>query len=68
MLTLSLDYDILIDICILTIIIRKVTILFPQFILLEKVGKTLAINKDVDLPAILKEGSEAGIEININIL
>ena len=27
-----------------------------------------ASNKDVDLPAILKEGSEAGIDMNINIM
>ncbi len=40
----------------------------PAKHLLEKVGKTLAINKDVDLPAILKEGSQAGIDININIM
>ena len=40
----------------------------PAEHLLEKVGKTLALKKGVDLPAILREGKEAGIDITINIM
>ena len=36
--------------------------------LLKEVGKTLAIQKGVDLPAILKEGKESGLFININVM
>ena len=40
----------------------------PAEHLLEKVGKTLALQKGVDLPAILREGKEAGIDLTINIM
>lgn len=40
----------------------------PAKHLLEKVGKTLALQKGVDLPAILREGKEAGIDLTINIM
>ena len=40
----------------------------PAEHLLEKVGKTLALQKGVDLPAILKEGKQAGIDLTINIM
>jgi len=40
----------------------------PTEHLLEKVGKTLALQEGVDLPAILKEGKEAGIDLTINIM
>ena len=36
--------------------------------LLKEVGKTLAVQKGVDLPAILREGKEAGIDIVINVM
>ena len=40
----------------------------PAKHLLEKVGKTLALQEGVDLPAILREGKEAGIDLTINIM
>ena len=40
----------------------------PTEHLLEKVGKTLAVQQGVDLPAILREAKEAGLEVTINIM
>jgi len=40
----------------------------PAEHLLEKVGKTLALQKGVDLPSILREGKEAGMDLTINIM
>ena len=36
--------------------------------LLKQVGKTLAVQDGVDLPAILKEGKEAGLIVNVNVM
>ena len=40
----------------------------PSNKLLKQVGKTLAVQKGVDLPAILKEGKEAGLIVNVNVM
>ena len=40
----------------------------PSTRLLEEVGKTLAVQKDVDLPAILKEGKDAGLTVSVNVM
>jgi len=40
----------------------------PAAHLLKKVGKTLALQEGVDLPKILSEGKEAGINLTINIM
>jgi len=40
----------------------------PAEHLLKAVGKTLALKEGVDLPAILKEGKEAGLNLTINIM
>ena len=40
----------------------------PSVRLLHDIGKTLATNKDVDLPAILSEGKEAGLYVSVNVM
>ena len=40
----------------------------PSVRLLHDVGKTLAVNKEVDLPAILREGKEAGLVVSVNVM
>jgi len=40
----------------------------PSVRLLHDVGKTLATKKDVDLPAILKEGKDAGLIVSVNVM
>jgi hypothetical protein len=40
----------------------------PSVRLLHDVGKNLATNKGVDLPAILKEGKEAGLVVSVNVM
>ena len=40
----------------------------PSVRLLHDVGKTLATKKGVDLPAILREGKEAGLVVSVNVM